>query len=103
MSELFDTIEKRAQEQAERERAAFQQLQAEQKRANHTKRKKATVSVALRLLISGVLCVAMSLAGRAGLMDTTLIRAVYAAMVAWIAFWLGAWAQFIFCKGGLLQ
>ena len=103
MSELFDTINMKALDSAELERQAYEEKQAERKRAAKAKRQKATKKMLFRVLIAVVLCVAMSLAGRSGLMAVTLIRAVYLALATWISFWLGAWAQFMWCKGGLLE
>lgn len=103
MSEMFQTIEKQAQEQAERERLAYEERQLELKRSALAKRRKATRSMVIRLLATIALVVSMSLAGKYGLMDRSLIRGIYVALAAWISFWLGAWSQFMWCKGGLLQ
>ena len=103
MSELFDTIEMKAQEQAELERLAYEEKQAERQKAKKAKRWKATRALLIRILIAVGICVAMSLAGRSGLMDLLLIRSVYLVLASWLSFWIGAWFQFMWCKGGLLE
>lgn len=103
MSELFDTIDKRAQEQAERERAAYDHHLAEVRKAAQTKRRKASAGMILRVLVTVAICVAMSLAGKHELIDRAVIRGIYVALAAWVSFWAGAWIQFMWCKGGLLQ
>lgn len=103
MSELFETIEKNAKDSAERERLAYEEQQQLQSKARQLKRRRATKALISRVLIVVALCVGMSLASRAGLMEVVLIRGIYAALATWIAFWVGAWFQFMYCKGGLLQ
>ena len=103
MSELFETIEKNAQDQAERDRVAYEERQAERRRTVQAKRRKATVSMLIRLLVVVALCAAMSLARSADLMAVELVRGVYVALAAWLSFYLGAWIQFMWCKGGLLE
>lgn len=103
MSELFDTIEMKAQDSAERERQAYEEQQQLQTKTRQLKRRRATKALVLRILAAVALCVAMSLAKRSGLMAEELIRGIYLVLAAWLSFWVGAWFQFMYFKGGLLQ
>ena len=103
MSELFDTIELKAQEQAELERLAYEQRQAERKREAQAKRNKATRTLLTRTAGAALVCLALWLAGKFELMNLTLILCLYAAIFSWLCIWIGAWIQFMWCKGGLLE
>ena len=103
MSELFDTIELKAQEQAELERLAYEEKQAERKRAAKAKRQKATVTLMTRIGSAALICLALWLAGKFDLMADSLVLCLYAAIFSWLCIWIGAWIQFMFCKGGLLE
>ena len=103
MSELFDTIEMKALDSAERERIAFEEKMAERKRAAKAKRDKATRTLLTRTGISAAICAALWLAGKFDLMADNLVLCLYAAIFSWLCIWIGAWVQFMFCKGGLLE
>lgn len=103
MSEMFEAIEKQARARDEREVAAREERRAELLTMAQAKRRKATRAMALRLAVAVVICVLLSLAGKVGMMDRVLIRFVYVGLAAWASFWFGAWWQFMYCKGGLLQ
>ena len=103
MSELFNTIEMKALDSAERERIAFEERQAERKAAAKAKRNKATRTLLIRILTFVVLCLALWLVGKLGLMNVNLILCVYAAAFSWLCLWIGAWVQFMWCKGGLFE
>lgn len=103
MSELFDTIEMKALDAAEQERLAYEEKQAERKRATKAKRVKATRTLLTRTGISALICAGLWLAGKFGLMNTTLVLCLYAAIFSWLCIWIGAWLQFMWCKGGLLE
>lgn len=103
MSELFDTIELKAQEQAELERLAYEEKQAERKRAAKAKRVKATRTLLTRAAGAALVCLALWLAGKFDLMNDNLVLCLYAAIFSWLCIWVGAWIQFMWCKGGLLE
>ena len=103
MSELFDTINLKAQGSAENDRAAEEKKQAERKSAAQAKRKKATCTLLTRAGISALICAGLWLAGKFELMNLNLILCLYAAIFSWLCIWIGAWIQFMFCKGGLLE
>ena len=103
MSELFDTIEMKAQEQAELERIANEERQAERKRAAKAKRDRATRTLLSRVGSAAIVCLGLWLAGKFELMNVSLVLCLYAAIFSWLCVWIGAWIQFMFCKGGLLE
>ena len=103
MSELFDTIELKAQEQAELERLAYEARLEDRKRAIKARRDKATKTLLIRTGVSAAICAGLWLAGKFGLMNTTLILCLYAAIFSWLCLWIGAYIQFMWCKGGLLE
>ena len=103
MSELFDTIEMKALDAAERERIAQEQKQIERRRATKAKRTKATYTLLIRAGISALVCLALWLAGKFDLVNDNLVMALYAAIFCWLCLWIGAWFQFMWCKGGLFE
>ena len=109
MSELFETINAnaeeanvRAQEEARATYDAHEQRLADKKLVAKMRRQKATRTLILRIAIAVVLCVGLWLAKTAGLVVVDFALLVVSAIFAWLAFWLGAWVQFVWCKGGLL-
>lgn len=103
MSELFDTINMKALDEAERNRIAYEEKQTERRRAVKAKRNKATMTLLTRAVVSALICLALWLAGKFGLMNATLILCLYAAIFSWLCIWIGAYIQFMWCKGGLLE
>lgn len=103
MSELFETINMKALDSAERERVAFEERQAERKREAKAKRINATKKLLTRTAIVILTALGLWLAGKYYLMDATLVLVLYAAIFCWLCIWIGAWFQFMFCKGGLLE
>lgn len=103
MGELFDTIEMKALDAAERERIGQEQKQMEHKRAVQAKRHKATRTMLSRIGCAVLACLALWVAGKFELMNTNLVLGLYAAIFAWLCLWIGAWVQFMFCKGGLFE
>jgi ferric-dicitrate binding protein FerR (iron transport regulator) len=103
MSELFDTIEMKALDAAERERLAQEQKQIEHKRAVKAKRNKATRTMLSRAGGAVLVCLALWLAGKFDLMNDNLVLGLYAAIFSWLCLWIGGWVQFMFCKGGLFE
>lgn len=103
MSELFETINMKALDQAEQERIDFEERQIERKRAARYKRRKATKALLIRVAVAAVLFIAMWVAGKFDLMADVLILWLYGGVAAWLCIWCGAWYQFMWCKGGLLE
>lgn len=103
MSELFDTIELKALDSAERERVAYEEKLAERKRATKAKRSKATRIMLARAGVSALICLALWLAGKLELMNLNLVLCLIATVFCWLCVWFGAWLQFMWCKGGLLE
>ena len=103
MSELFETIEMKALDKAEMERVAAEERRAERKRETKAKRQKATMTLLGRTGLSALVCLALWIAGKFGLVDGTLVMALFGAIIAWICLWMGAWIQFMWCKGGLFE
>ena len=103
MSELFDTINMKALDSDEIERIAAEEKAAERKRAAKAKRDKATRTLLSRVGSAAGVCLGLWLAGKFELMNLHLILCLYAAIFSWLCIWIGAWVQFMFCKGGLLE
>lgn len=80
-------------------------LQKQQERAAAKKqaKKKATKAFTTRAVIAIVLIVGLALAMGFDLIVPSLALPLEAGVMIWIAIWFGAWAQFMFAKGGLLD
>lgn len=103
MSELFDTINMKALDSAERERIAFEERQADRKREAKAKRTKAIRTMLKQLGVAVLLCLGLCLAGKFDLVNDNLVLALIAAIGAWLAYWFGAFVQFMWCKGGFME
>ena len=103
MSELFDTIEMKALDATERERIAYEERQAERKREVKAKRGKAIRAMLKHFGIAVLVCLGLWLAGKLDLMNDDLVLALIAAIGAWLAYWFGAFVQFMWCKGGFME
>ena len=110
MSELFETIEMKAdrakvnaKNKAEAEKAAQEAYEEERRRAARAKRCKATRRMVIRLAITLALVVGLWLAGKFGLIAEQLIVWMYGAVASWFAYWLGAYVQFMWCRGGYME
>lgn len=103
MSELFDTIEMKALDAAERERIAYEEKLQARKNAAKAKRREAHRALLVRLAIAALLVLALRLAVGFELMAENLVLWLYAGIAAWVSAWWGAWVQFMWCKGGLLK
>lgn len=53
--------------------------------------------------VSVLICLALWLAGKLDLVNDNLVLGLYAATFSWLCLWIGAWVQFMFCKGGLFE
>lgn len=114
MSELFETINTNATEAkvheaeaAEVEKKAQEDLQAkriaDKKLAVQLRRQKAKRALIVRAISCAVIILGLWVACACGLMVVQLCRPLVAAVFAYLAFWAGAWCQFAWCKGGLLE
>lgn len=110
MSELFDTIDMKADQakikaknKAEAEKAAQEAHEEERRRAARAKRNKATRRLLVRLAVTLALVVGLWLSGKFGLIAQQLIVWLYGAIGSWFAYWFGAYTQFMWCKGGLQE
>lgn len=96
MSDMFDKIN----ENAERVAAAHRE---EQLRRHQAKHQKANKQILIRIAIAVVLTVALYLAAKLGLVVRGLSITLIPAVFVWLAFWVGAWVQFAWCRGGLMK
>lgn len=114
MSELFETIENHAAEAKAREQEAAEVAQkaqedlqakrlADKKMQAQIRRQKAMQSLIIRAIACAVIIIGLWVASAFGLMAVQLCRPLVAAVFAYLAFWAGAWCQFAWCKGGLLE
>lgn len=109
MSELFEAINTHSEEAAAQARVDAEELQkieearaADKKRVHKMRHRRATRTLAFRLVIAAALCVGVCLATHASLMAEDFAVLVLAMVFSWFSFWAGAWVQFVWCKGGLL-
>ena len=114
MSELFETIntnateaDARAHEEAEVAQKVQEELQAkrlaDKKLQAQIRREKANRALLIRAVACTVIIIGLWVASVFDLMAVQLARPVVAAVFAYLAFWVGAWCQFTWCKGGLLE
>lgn len=110
MSELFETIDANADQaaavmQKEMDAAREEQeiLRADRRRLAELKRKKATRDLLKKGITGVVLIAGLLIAEGAGCMVEGLTVLLVFAVFVWLAFWLGAWAQFMWGRGGLLN
>lgn len=120
---MSKTVNPAAQAESDREfreqlntRAAYQGQQ-EEKRAKlaedaervsrelhrNKQRRKATRAIIWRLIFCLVVWGGLTVAQICGLISVWLAVPLAAAVMVWAAFWAGAWVQFMYCKGGLLD
>ena len=114
MSELFETIEINAKEANVREQEATEAAQkaqedlqakrlADKKLAAQLRRQKALRALLIRAITCTIIIIGLWVASAADLMAVQLCRPLVAAVFAYLSFWAGAWCQFAWCKGGLLE
>lgn len=110
MSELFETVdanraaaEERQRAEAQAAEAALAEWQEQQERRRIRRRKRATRSLVLRTLFVVAVQVLLALAMFEGLMDARLAVALGAFASCWLCVWIGAWLQFMYADGGLLN
>jgi cation transport ATPase len=101
--EIFAAIQANAEQATESARIEHEARQAERKRINEQKRKNATKALFIRVVVAIALCGAMWLAEILGLMATGLVVGLVFATFVYLAFYAGAWAQFMWCRGELLK
>lgn len=114
MSELFEAIEMNANEAKVRDAEAAEiakrteddlraQRIADKKLALQIRHQKAKRALIVRAIACAVIIAGLWVASAFDLMAVQLARPLVAAVFAYLAFWLGAWCQFAWCKGGLLE
>ena len=110
MSELFETIDAKADQakikaknKAEAERAAQEAREIEHRRSIKAKRIKAVRQLVARLAVTLALVVGLWLSGKFGLIAEQLIVWMYGATASWFTYWLGAFVQFMWCRGGYME
>lgn len=110
MSEIFEKVNANAAQAAEADKIRLQEaeqeverLQAERRRARQLKRRRANQTLLIRAIISALLIVGLMVAKGVGLIAAPLAIPCVSAVFGYIAFWLGAWVQFSWCRGGLLE
>lgn len=110
MSELFETVdanraaaEERKRAEAEAAEAALAEWRAKEEQRKIRRRKRATRSLVLRALIVVAINVLLALAQIWGLMDIRLALVLGVFASCWLCVWAGAWIQFMYADGGLLN
>lgn len=107
MSEMFEGINAHADQAWEHEQSRAAQVKEAAKAVAAVKvrlrRKKATRGIIVRATAAVIVCASLWLAGFFGLMDVRLTVPLMGTAFAWLAFWTGVWAQFMWPRGGLLN
>lgn len=114
MSELFEAIENNANEAKAREQEAAEVAQktqedlqakrlADKKLAAQLRHQRALRALLIRAISCVVIIIGLWVASKFDLIAVQLCRPLVAAVFAYLAFWAGAWCQFAWCKGGLLE
>ena len=101
--EMFDRIQANAEQAAESARIEHENRLAERQRVAKLKRKNATKALLVRVAVAAVLCGALWIAEALALMATGLVLCIVFAIFVWLAFYAGAWTQFMWCRGELLK
>ena len=96
-----------AREDAEIQRTrfvgSFEKMQALSDFYESKKRRKATRQLLICAALAVVVVVCLSLALKFDLISWPLVFAFDCCAMVWLAVWLGAWLQFMFCKEGVLK
>lgn len=79
------------------------QIRQEAESAEKLSREKANRSLRIRAIISAAAVALLCLFAATGLMAWGLALPFIAATGCWLAVWFGAWLQFMFAEGGLLD
>lgn len=110
MSELFETVdanraaaEERKRAEAEAAEAARAEWCVKEEQRKIRRRKRATRSLILRALFVLVVNVLLALAQIWDLMDIRLALGLGFFASCWLCVWVGAWLQFMYSDGGLLN
>ena len=103
MSELIEIIENNANEAKAREEDLQAKRIADKKLTAQLRRQKALRDLIIRAVACTLIIIGLWVASACGLMAAQLGRPLVAAVFAYLAFWAGAWCQFAWCKGGLLE
>lgn len=111
---MSENMKRAFEENAARADEAARQASEDLERANNAyitrqeakrqkARNKATRSLVVKAALVLAICICLMLAMRFDLMSTLFGVPCMAAALAWLTFWLGAWVQFMWAKGGLLN
>lgn len=95
-----------AQKHAEKERQAamaYETERAQQAASRNKRRFWASVKATVHAVIALGVVLGTSAAMRAGLVSSVLALPVMLFGLSWMVFWFGAWMQFMWCKGGLME
>ena len=103
MSEIFEKVNENAARAAELKRQEYETSREQYKARKQEKRRRANMQMLTRLLVTFVLVTLLILAESFGLVATALVTPIVATALCYVAFWIGAWAQYSWCKGGLLE
>lgn len=101
--ELQEMVNEKATERQAAADAIAKQANANQVTRTAATRRKATKRVAGRLLICAVIWLTMLVAVLFNLIHLALAVTIAAGSMVWASYWLGAWVQYMYCKGGLLN
>lgn len=103
MSEIIEIIETNANEARAREEDLMAKRIADKKLAAQIRRQKALRALIVRVIACVVIVIGLWVASTFDLIAVQLSRPLVAAVFVYLAFWAGAWCQFAWCKGGLLE
>ena len=78
-------------------------IEAKQEKQLKAKRRKAAKSLVTRVVIAAVGILVLSVFGWLGWIIMPLVLALEIIIMLWAAIWFGAWLQFRFAEGGLLD
>lgn len=67
------------------------------------KRKRVTLALLLRIVVGIALGFLTVMAKKYGLVHWELSGFILCAISCWLSMWIGAWAQFMWCKEGVLR
>lgn len=103
MSELLEIIDNNANEAKAREEDLQAKRIADKKLAARLRWQKALRALLVRGIACTIIIFGLWVASTFELIAVQLSRPLVSAVFAYMAFWLGAWCQFAWCKGGLLE
>ena len=104
IQETFNARAAQNREETERQAAlAYENERIQQAAYRNKRRLLASIKATIHALIAFGVVIGTSAAMRAGLISSVLAIPVMLFGLSWITFWFGAWMQFMWCKGGLME